>query len=813
MKISRNKNRQIVLMQSQDIYNDMLLPLKERSLDNGKSVFFYRIIGFDSQKEFINQTTSLHERLINLGSLYLYFIENIPLPFNENLTCNINKLFDTLDNIQADALCDVLEKENLFPITATKTKIKEPFKAILEKYLKNEPSANISIVKNFVSKLLLWMHAHIQQLYQTDSPWNPKVLYYGDIKKHSVYYLILLSQIGCDVIYINPYSDSGYQKVDKNNQFSILVERKNKMKLNHPPIKVMDKPTEPLINIETMNKVVPIKGHTAVVKLKNSNDIFRDMLVPLNKRGGYLCNPAPIIPVYFYRYIGVNGTMDSTIDEYYNNLYQLDKTLQNRPNGFLRLTDHVAMPKNKEIAVYKTKLQNTRTTLLHGSKKDLLINKIINAKILPTTASQPLNNTIKTAFQETIDLFDQIEVNRNISKIQNFALKLIGWTNKYFATLYKSFDFQDNPKIVYYGNIKYHEAYFLIYLSKIGCDILYVNSDLQKDNIFKEIDLEQKHSKLVQNEYSKALEQFPQHERAVRKATAAYNASQEIEQVIYTGDVGLFKPWQFENGMTKPITLKTTYDELKILWQEDAKIRPEFKVVDNCVYVPNLLAKIKGTHKELSQYWHDYGQLLTAKHTYTIITVPFTKVRYSKRDLYASAFLFNSSGLIDKEKLFKSEFYKFSYLRTSLQEFILNKTSELINADVFINNNDKELRLKILMTILTMDESILRLIEIFDFPAEVPKLIIYDGTKNIFSDEDAIIIAFLNLVGIDIAIFTPTNYNNIELKLKKELLDVHQLPAVQLDLQTPDFTDIQTEENKLSAFLNNVSEKIRRKFH
>ncbi|MTI85146.1 MAG: hypothetical protein FH756_14935 [Firmicutes bacterium] len=811
MKISRNKDRKIVLMQSQDIYNDILLPLKDRSQGNGKSVFFYRIIGFDEKNEFINQTTLLHEKLINLGSLYLYFIENIPLPLNENLTCSINKVFNMLDNIQVGALCDVLEKENLFPGTATN--IKEPFKTILEKYLKNEPYANISIIKNFVSKLLLWMHEHIPQLYKTNSPWNPKILYYGDIKKHSVYYLILLSQIGCDVIYINPYSNSGYQKVDKSNQFSMILEGKTKVRLNPPPIKVMNKPTGPPGDLEALNKVVPIMGHTAVVKLKNSNDVLRDMLVPLNKRGGYLCNPAPIIPVYFHRYIGVNGTMDSTIDEYYNNLYRLDKTLQNRPNGFVRLTDHVSMPENKEIVLYKSKLQHTRITLLHGSKKNLLINKIINAKILPTTVSQPLNNTIKTAFQETIDLFDQIEVNSNISKIQNFALKLIGWTNKYFAALYKSFDFQDNPKVIYYGDIKYHEAYFLIYLSKIGCDILYVNSDMQKDNIFKEIDPEQKHTKLIQNEHSKALEQFPRHERAVRKATVAYNASQEIEQVIYTGDVGLFKPWQFENGMTKPITLKTTYDELKILWQEDAKIRPEFKVVDNCVYVPNLLAKIKGTHKELSQYWHDYGQFLAAKHTYAMTTVPFTKVKYSKRDLYASAFLFNNSGLIDKEKLFRSKFYNFSYLRTSLQEFIINKTNELINANVFLDNNDKELRLKILMTILTMDESILRLIETFDFPAEVPKLVIYDGTKNIFSDEDAIIIAFLNLVGIDIAIFTPTNYNNIELKLKKELLDVHQLPAVQLDLQTPDFTDIQTEENKLSAFLNNVSEKIRRKFH
>jgi len=106
------------------------------------------------------------------------------------------------------------------------------------------------------------------------------------------------------------------------------------------------------------------------------------------------------------------------------------------------------------------------------------------------------------------------------------------------------------------------------------------------------------------------------------------------------------------------------------------------------------------------------------------------------------------------------------------------------------------------------------LVEIFDYPGDIPKLIFYDGTKDVFSDEDAIIIAFLNLFGIDIVIFTPTNYNNIELKLKHDLLDVHQLPSVHLDLKAPDITNNPAEENKkLSSILNSFSKKIRRKFH
>lgn len=76
------------------------------------------------------------------------------------------------------------------------------------------------------------------------------------------------------------------------------------------------------------------------------------------------------------------------------------------------------------------------------------------------------------------------------------------WINKYVPDLFKNFDYLKNsskeiynPKVMYYGNIRKHEAYFLIFLSLIGCDILYINS--KEDTVFNDIDNEQKYSKLL----------------------------------------------------------------------------------------------------------------------------------------------------------------------------------------------------------------------------------------------------------------------------------------------------------------------------
>jgi len=89
------------------------------------------------------------------------------------------------------------------------------------------------------------------------------------------------------------------------------------------------------------------------------------------------------------------------------------------------------------------------------------------------------------------------------------------------------------------------------------------------------------------------------------------------------------------------------------------------------------------------------------------------------------------------------------------------------------------------MTILTMDDSLLKLIEVFDYPQEVPKVIVYDNQKETFNETDTILLAYFNIIGLDVVIFTPTNYKTIEQYIKPSLFDLHQLPLVKYDLALP----------------------------
>jgi len=105
-----------------------------------------------------------------------------------------------------------------------------------------------------------------------------------------------------------------------------------------------------------------------------------------------------------------------------------------------------------------------------------------------------------------------------------------------------------------------------------------------------------------------------------------------------------------------------------------------------------------------------------------------------------------------------------------------------------------------------MDDSLLKLIEAFDYPQEIPKVIVYDNEKETFSENDAILLAYFNLIGLDVIIFTPTNYKTIEQQIKPSYFDVHQLPFVKYDLALPSLNSISAalphKPGLLSRFFN-----------
>ena len=805
------KDNNTVLKHSDDIFKDILSPM----IDRGASsyVYFYRIIGCDHEEKYLAEVVNLVQELKSLGN-YIFFDRRIEITSNASSIDSARKLFMQvpLNDYRNGALLNILEAHGYFSLTSNlqvNQKIKDALGIMLNLYMTNERAVNLSIIMNFVMKILLWLLDYGKQIGKKSS-YNPKIIYWGSPKTHEVYFLILMSLIGCDVLVLNTSFNDRFDQVDQLNKFSFLIKKERERPISAFSTKESEgnlqtkialpnlAPPKPEKTERHQHKIqddILLNDHIIVVKLKKAETILEDILVPLNKRNGYVGEPYPILPTYFVRFIGVPDSSDDWEAEYYNSLYNLDNAFK-KLGFYMKFLDGIPAP-----SVAESDLIPQRLIGYPYRDRVEILEQLLQANVLPQMYDQILNNSVKKTFVDSVNLFAEKSKNINTSIVLNFSLKLVAWFNRYLPKLLtrsnrnKKFsvgglDYERNPKILFYGTIKLHEIYLLNAFHEMGCDVLFVHPAEEGDLPFRNFDSDKLLTQVMRNEHNLPLATFPEGERLIRKSTIAYKASKEIEEMIYNEEVGLFKPWQFESYSTQPITIKTTFDELKILWREPAKLRPEFKVQNKKVYVPNLFAKINGVTEDLNSYWLDLKTLLSASNTRLLENVPFTEISYTKQELYQTDYLLNEQGLFDECKVMNSRHYKFGYLKGHLQHFLIVKINDLLSSGMFLATVDEKFKLKIIMTILTMDDALIKLIEVFDYPHEIPKVIIYDNEKETFTENDAILLAYFNLIGLDVIIFTPTNYKTIEQQIKPSLFDVHQLPFVKYDLALPSLNSI-----------------------
>ena len=114
----------------------------------------------------------------------------------------------------------------------------------------------------------------------------------------------------------------------------------------------------------------------------------------------------------------------------------------------------------------------------------------------------------------------------------------------------------------------------------------------------------------------------------------------------------------------------------------------------------------------------------------------------------------------------------------SMQHFILNKLDELFTAydeNYFLFPlTDKE-RVLLMAAVFAADQDLLRLIEVYDFPSDIPKLIMYLDNRETFEVVDALLIGLIHLMGMDIILLSPNGGNNIELVIDKQFINTVQL--------------------------------------
>ncbi|MCX7749065.1 MAG: trypsin-like peptidase domain-containing protein [Clostridia bacterium] len=249
--------------------------------------------------------------------------------------------------------------------------------------------------------------------------------------------------------------------------------------------------------------------------LQTSLNCFEDIFIPLTNRNGFTKSKIPVIPVYFYRCIGTKENSTT----YYEELATLDQKLFSLGSLYLKFTGSIPITSRNNLLT--TTLPIWEKLGAQGNPAVELPALLHEADIFPRLGSDTLCVSLENAFFDVLTIYEGNSTNINTTLIKNFSLKLLNWLYDYVPNLFQNFNLNTadgekitNPKVLFYGDIKEHEAYFLILLSKLGADILYLHT--LSDDKFPHIDKKGLYSYVQKLPRTEALKAFP-HYKAVEK--------------------------------------------------------------------------------------------------------------------------------------------------------------------------------------------------------------------------------------------------------------------------------------------------------
>ncbi len=484
---------------------------------------------------------------------------------------------------------------------------------------------------------------------------------------------------------------------------------------------------------------------------------------------------------YFYRLIGIENS------ETYNN--DLKTIYEKFKDNYLIFDGEIKLKAEIELIEYVYK--ELETIDIHSLKDYEII----------LFEDKNINNIFINSLQQVVNLSIINENFFNENTRNNFITKIIVWAFTYL----KDIDFHNdiNPKVVYYGQIERHEIYFLFLLYYMNFDVLYINP--LKEEFFEEIDI---NKITILKNYMKigSIDSFftrcEKGEVMDVVETLTKKIQTEVHEELFN-NTGLFKPWQFRNGFTKSILLDTILDDIYIYYKEPARLRDGFEVNKKCVSVPCFFFKIDGEYFDKNQYQKLVKYTIKSSPKTVFFNSPNISLEASfGNEIYKIMFYELSDGTFDIEDIKRLSIYTLNRYSEETQNFLLNKFNEIIiKRDIYVNNLQKEEKLKLLSLILNMNDEILKLVDSFDFVDKIPKIVIYLNNEEVLSNSTKLLLGYLANIGFDIIIFNPSSLCNISDTIKNTRFINFRLEDINYK-SNYNMLGLMSTQNKIKNFFN-----------
>lgn len=719
-----------------DHLEDYFLPQSKRQRD---TVYFCRVVGYDE-----SCLEALSHYYFDSRTCGIYLRNSILNP----LESEINYFYQIVGESFVLETAFIEQKLRIWIPRLNPYQLKQLSCAIYHQLIQlQQTGKNQNVLKNVFIKFMCWIRYRFEQLVVQIQPQQiPKILYEGEMKKHLLYFFQLLATTGCDIILVYFEGDEAYREVDPISEYAKPLSyprlgqpQKHFVKINWQQLQQEKEQRRQLEQFSQM--------------IQTNQWLREDALVAVLKDN--LSRSSNIQRIYnlFFEYRGAQNR-----DTYSNELYTLKKNLQNRSKTVLILQGQLENPSVEEVSNIKSS-----ATSIEMLKRDMVAN-------LNQYSDTVLNMLVQRALIEAHFWKEET----SIAKLKNQAIRMVCWLNRYGTKLFANYRVEQIPVLLYLGSYREIEGRFFELLAQLPVDILLFCPNLE------DFSMELQNLKRVKFEQSLVLKTFPEKEQRVQVSTAAYQAERELDTILYQ-DSGLFRSHQFVKSV--PVTLRTTYEEIGILWKEEAKYRPSFEADQERVKVPVIFAEVLGVKNgDISNYWQTISSQITEE-TIFISKVPH-RVGTDENPIKSHVTSFFRNGKLQVETIKRHSAYQYEYLNEQTQHYILDKIQELIELK-WIRLEGQGVEYAIVSTLLNLDRQTIRLIQGFDFTKVIPKVIMINTKESVCSLEDCIYLAFLNLIGFDIIIYVPTGYRTVGKYLPQQILEQHQIGEYLFDLNVP----------------------------
>ena len=702
---------------------------------------FIRYIGYDDADSFrgllINQFVAVQKN-------GLFFKEKLPASTTDEISKAAQytaSVFDSAADI-AKALEMWLHSENI-PVSAA------PIAEVMAKAVA-ECGVN---KKNTYFVMLCWLMKYLGK--------RPSaVLFVGSATLRELYLLYMLCVAGVKVTLVSYGLDKDFDKLPYKDKITVKNGRqKSPLQIDFEKIDLSKEAK--LAEMRTAaNNVAGLVKRLDTSAAGIFEDVIKDRKTRVIKDGGVYSENGEI-PVYSAALVGFE---DETV--YTNMLVKFKESFAGLKKQLIFIEKTLENPNADEVRALGSVTRNSTAEMIDALAMQINLKGDSTRTALAQKALREMLNELNTG---------------NQTVVLNYGNKFITWLYRCTQARKYAVQYEDIPVILYYGDISQSEMYFLNFMTQCGFDTIYISPN--KTNLKTAVDKNLNGSmQIFELPQSKESGVYPTKAIKTKVATVAYNAERDLDTMLYGGDTGIYRSFQFPNSQS--VTLKTTFEEISILWNQEARFRTGFTTAGNLVSVPNIFAKISGVENgNMNAYWEDVKSKLTPE---TILTVKKPNQNETASTDLSVYRQFYRNGEIDTEKLKASTLNKYSYLPDRIQDMLFYKLQETVSSN-FIKLQGDDLMCAVLHFGMNLSKELLQLIQKFDFTRAIPKLVYIDAIEDTFTLSECIQTVLCSIIGFDVLIYTPTGYKNIETFVSNDAFEEHIMNHFVYQTEVPKF--------------------------